>query len=521
MKTEEELQEKLKASLAYLTKVKEELEFQKENIRILKEKYENLYNNAPVMYASLNIDGIIIECNNTILNKLGYTKREFIDAHITKFTTKESAAKFKKYFPEMLKMGELLGVESRLVTKSGKVIDVILNVTVEYDENQKPIGTRAIFEDITARKKAKQEIISLKEYIIKIEKLEKAKKTLSEKVTKLTKKIPLTKNEKLVFYGLVKYPLLNDQQLAKELKIKRSTVTAIKNKLLRQGFYSTYIVPNFELIGCDLLCIINGKMPIEDAKRRNIKIFENVMASTEIVYNINTDKEFLSIVVSKNFVETKKLVDTLSIIYEKDDMEKPNIIYLPFTMSKIMNFFDYSTLLNFLFNLNIKKETWKSIKSTKRNLSENEKIILYAITKYPNSTVIEISDKTKISRSTMSNIKKNLINENFLKIINMPDNTKLNCELIVYSNAKIDLRKINKGNQGIPSLIFMISSERESGNIFAFEDYTKYKIEFGKLASLFKKEESIGHLFPTQQIRFNKIDFAPLVKKIFELNIDF
>ena len=108
-----------------------------------------------------------------------------------------------------------------------------------------------------------------------------------------------------------------------------------------------------------------------------------------------------------------------------------------------------------------------------------------------------------------------------MKIIHIPDNNKLNCELIVYSNAKIDLKKMNKVNQEIPSLIFMISSERESGNIFAFEDYTKYKIEFGKLASLFKKEESIGHLFPTQQIRFNKIDFAPLVKKIFELNIDF
>ena len=101
-----------------------------ENLRMLKEKYENLYNNAPVMYISLNMGGRIIECNNPILNKQGYTKREFIDTHITKFTTKESAAKFKRDFPEMLKMGKLLGVERRLVTKNGKVIDVILNVTV-------------------------------------------------------------------------------------------------------------------------------------------------------------------------------------------------------------------------------------------------------------------------------------------------------------------------------------------------------------------------------------------------------
>lgn len=129
-----------------------------EKLRILKEKYENLYENSPIMCVSLNVDGIIIECNKTILDKLGYAKREFADKHMAKFTTKESAASFKKDFSRLLETRKLLGVERQLVTKGGKIIDVILNVTMEYDENQKPISTKATFEDITDRKKAEEKL---------------------------------------------------------------------------------------------------------------------------------------------------------------------------------------------------------------------------------------------------------------------------------------------------------------------------------------------------------------------------
>ena len=129
-----------------------------EEIRSLKEKYEDLYSNAPIMYLSVDTNGIIIECNNTVLDKLGYTKKEIIGKHMTKLVTKESAASFKKDFPKLLKTGKILGVERQLVTKSREIIDVILGVTVEYDEHGKPIKTRSTFEDITERKLVEKEL---------------------------------------------------------------------------------------------------------------------------------------------------------------------------------------------------------------------------------------------------------------------------------------------------------------------------------------------------------------------------
>lgn len=75
---------------------------------------------------------------------------------MTKFVPKESAANFKKDFPKLLKTGKILGVERQLVTKSREIFDVILDVTMEYDEHRKPIKTRATFEDITTRKRAEE-----------------------------------------------------------------------------------------------------------------------------------------------------------------------------------------------------------------------------------------------------------------------------------------------------------------------------------------------------------------------------
>jgi PAS domain S-box-containing protein len=148
-----------------LARITERMRREKE-VRFLKEKYEDLYHNAPIMYLSLDINGIIIECNNAILDKLEYTKRKIIGKHMTTFLTQESIASFKKDFPELIKTGKLMGVERQLVTKSGEIIDVQLSVSGEYDEHGKLIRTRASFEDISNLKRAEEHIRSLTHALI-------------------------------------------------------------------------------------------------------------------------------------------------------------------------------------------------------------------------------------------------------------------------------------------------------------------------------------------------------------------
>ncbi len=144
-----------------------------EELKSLKEKYEDLYNNAPTMYLSVDTRRIITECNNTILNKLGYARDEFIGKSLHEFITEESAASMKKDFPELLRMGKIHGVDRQLVAKNGTIIDSILSVTMEYDEHGNPIKTRATFEDISERKRAEDQIHNLSQMLMQAQEHER------------------------------------------------------------------------------------------------------------------------------------------------------------------------------------------------------------------------------------------------------------------------------------------------------------------------------------------------------------
>ena len=148
-----------------LARITERVRAEKE-IRFIKDKFEDLYHNAPIMYLSLDINGIIIECNNVMLDKLGYNREECTGKQMATLLTKESAASFKKDFPELIKTGKLMGLERQLVTKSGDILDVQLSVTGEYDMHGKMIKTRASFEDISGLKRAEDHIHSLTHALI-------------------------------------------------------------------------------------------------------------------------------------------------------------------------------------------------------------------------------------------------------------------------------------------------------------------------------------------------------------------
>lgn len=139
----EKIEDKLKQSYANLEQM----------VEIRTAELDDLYNNAPCGYHSIEKDGTYVRINDTELAWLGYTREEMIGKiKFTDVTTDKGRETFARFFPVFLKQGWISGVEFEMVRKDGTTFPAILNSTVIYDENGEFLRTRATVFDITERK---------------------------------------------------------------------------------------------------------------------------------------------------------------------------------------------------------------------------------------------------------------------------------------------------------------------------------------------------------------------------------
>jgi PAS domain S-box-containing protein len=124
-------------------------------LRESEERYRDLYDNAPVMYHTIDTKGIVLECNQTEVDMLGYSKEEIIGKPIYAFESKE----YQDLAPHALREGMEKGhvvEERRFVKKDGTIIDAALEGMAIYDDSGQAVGFRATLTDITHFKRVEE-----------------------------------------------------------------------------------------------------------------------------------------------------------------------------------------------------------------------------------------------------------------------------------------------------------------------------------------------------------------------------
>ncbi|HBE19444.1 MAG TPA: hypothetical protein DEG17_08880 [Cyanobacteria bacterium UBA11149] len=115
---------------------------------------EDLYNNAPCGYHSLDPKGNFLKVNETELQWLGYTRDEMIGKPILDFFTEASRFSFLKNYPRFKEQGWIKDLEYEMICKDGTILPVTINAVAVKDETGKYIYNRATLFDIRERKKA-------------------------------------------------------------------------------------------------------------------------------------------------------------------------------------------------------------------------------------------------------------------------------------------------------------------------------------------------------------------------------
>lgn len=391
-------------------------------------------------------------------------------------------------------------------------------------------GMGLVSTEITERKKTEAEKAKLRK------KLEEYAKKLEIKVEKLEKKkIGLTEKEKLILYSLTELPALNDRKLSKITNINRSTVTAIRNRLVAENFFRTVNFPNLRFLGSGLLTLFYAQFDTILKKRDNEEILSKINDIPEIVYATSTENSKFVFLFTKNFLEYRKIIDEVFYSCKKNGIKlDAKTFHFPLGIEAINCYINYSQLIKNLFkiNLHFNKTTKLDLfdGGNAGRLKKNEKKILYALIKYPESSNTEISKIAGMTRATVAKTKERLIKKKLFITKIIPNLHLLGFELGVFSYANFEssvnfdltLHTFNK--KGLPPFVFFMQGGHEAIGINVFENHSEFerlkaKAPF-KDKTIFVEEPTLMK-FPLPDVRHLKLDFALLTKKLLDLDADF
>lgn len=157
-------------------------------------KYRELYENSPALYRTIDTQGIIIDCNKSYAERLGYTKEEVIGKSIFMHASDDDIDAMKESFETWKNTGNVKDKEVWFKTKDGTVFPTLISANNLYDENGILIGSNTIIKDMSeifeARKKIESEAIMRLQFE-EIKKVEKLKDEFASMITHELKS-PLT-----------------------------------------------------------------------------------------------------------------------------------------------------------------------------------------------------------------------------------------------------------------------------------------------------------------------------------------
>lgn len=117
-------------------------------------RYENLYQDAPDMFASVTVDTErVVQCNATLLRATGFRRHEVIGRPLQDLHDGGSAADLARALDRVRADGRARDAELRLRRRDGRLLDVSLSMALVRDERQN-YYYRSIWRDVTDRKRA-------------------------------------------------------------------------------------------------------------------------------------------------------------------------------------------------------------------------------------------------------------------------------------------------------------------------------------------------------------------------------
>ena len=131
-----------------------------DQLRKSEERYMDLFEHSPDMSHIITREGIIVSCNQTEVDRLGYEKEDLIGFPVLTLYPLQYHRAAKAILNDVFeKRLEVSGLEEQFLAKSGEVVDVSISTSIVYDESREPAFMRVVARDITEKKKLESKIM--------------------------------------------------------------------------------------------------------------------------------------------------------------------------------------------------------------------------------------------------------------------------------------------------------------------------------------------------------------------------
>ncbi|MBU2480663.1 MAG: response regulator, partial [Proteobacteria bacterium] len=136
------------------------------------DRFQKLFDYAPLPYQSLDENGQIIEVNQIWLEILGYNREDVIGKSFGDFLHPEWVDHFKENFPKFKSMGEIMGIEFEMKKKDGSFISTRFDGRIRRNKAGDFIQTHCVFRDISLENSLKKRLRDQENAIRQSQKLE-------------------------------------------------------------------------------------------------------------------------------------------------------------------------------------------------------------------------------------------------------------------------------------------------------------------------------------------------------------
>ena len=109
----------------------------------------NIGTSIPELYRSVDMDGVILDCNQQYADRLGYTMDEVLGTPFFDHTPEAHRNRLRANFEEWKRTESHSPGKIFLQTKSGEEFEVMLAVESRYDNNKKLVGRNATLREVS------------------------------------------------------------------------------------------------------------------------------------------------------------------------------------------------------------------------------------------------------------------------------------------------------------------------------------------------------------------------------------